>query len=269
MSNPTSDSRDSASRTSWPASLAGAALFLLWGLVAIGGELPHEWAVPTWIHTLIRILSIGVLFFPPIALCFGWIKGFPRWSYPYVGHMSVYSLYMTSVATPGLKLFGYPVFGGDLWGWRAWIPLSIVTLIALLVTRSLRPLLRLVTNIWQDWTLLTFGMFGILPLLVAISFDEVDRLYSLYFMAILAVLMTGTALLYLRSRGQRSRILALLFGIVPTIAITVVAPTLYWQRHGWVSAPGAAILGGAFLLVMFLPATIGLFRRALPLRPAG
>jgi hypothetical protein len=255
--------------TPWPASLAGAALFLLWGLELIGGEIPHEWAVPTWVHTLVGILFVSGLLLPPIALCVGWIQSFPRWSYPYVGHMVVYSLYVTSVATPGLRVFGVPVFGGELWGWRSWVPLLAVALIALLVTRSVRPLFRLFTQVWQDWTLLTFSLFGILPLWVAISFDEMDRLYSLVFMVILAVLMTGAALLYLRSRRSGARIAALAIGIVPTIAVTVVAPTLYWQRHGWVSPWGAALLGGAVLLVMALPAAIGLLRRALPLRPAG
>jgi len=176
---------------------------------------------------------------------------------------------MTSVATPDLQILGVPLFGRQLWGWRAWIPLAVVALISLLVTRSLRPLLRLFTNVWHDWTLLTFGMFGILPLWVAINFDEMDRLYSLVFMVILTVLMIGAALLYLRSRRPGARIAALAIGIVPTIAVTVVAPTLYWQRHGWVNPRGAALLGGAVLLAMFLPAAIGLFRRATPLRPAG
>lgn len=262
------DARDPTARSSWLASLAGAALFLLWGLLLIAGEIPHEWAAPAWIHTLAGILFVGNLVWPPIALCVAWIQSFPRWSYPYVGHMVVYSLYMTSVATPGLQLFGYPIFGRELWGWRAWIPLAIVALIALLVSRSLRPLLRLFAQVWQDWTLLTFGMFGVLPLWVAISFDEVGRLYSLYFMVILAALMTGAALLHLRSRRPGARIAALTIGIVPTIAVAVVAPTLYWQRHGWVNPRAVVLMGGAVLLVMFLPAAIGLLHRVLPPRPA-
>ncbi len=264
------DSRNSIAATSWPASLAGAALFLLWGLGLIAGEIPHEWAVPTWIYALVGILCvIGLIVLPPIALCFGWIKSFPRWSYPYVGHMLIFSLYMTNVTTPGLHFFGYPIFGRELWGWRAWIPLSVIGLISLLATRSLRPLLRLFSNIWQDWTLLTFGMFGVLPLLVAIGFDEVDRLYSLYFMVILALLMTSMALLYLRSRHQWSRILALLIGIIPTIAITVLAPTLYWRQNGWVNPQAVAMQGVTVLLVMFSPVVIGLLRRVISIRPAG
>ncbi len=63
--------------------------------------------------------------------------------------------------------------------------------ITLLITRSLRPFLRLFTNIWEDWTLLTFGMFGFMPLLIGVGFDEVDRLYSLRFMVALTLLMSG------------------------------------------------------------------------------
>ncbi|MBI4769042.1 MAG: hypothetical protein HY784_01160 [Chloroflexi bacterium] len=121
---------------------------------------------------------------------------------------------MTNVATPGMVLFGTPMFGRELWGWRAWIPLLVAAPIALAVTRPSRPLARLATNIGQDWTLLTFGMFAVMPLLVAIGFDEMDRLTSLYFMVPLALLMTGVALVHMRSRQPRGRIMALAIGIL-------------------------------------------------------
>ena len=101
---------------------------------------------------------------------------------------------MKHVATPGLRIFNYTFGRNDYWGWRAWIPLMAMVAIGFLITRSLRPVLRLFTNVWRDWTLLTFGMFGSMPLLVMISFDEVDNLYSLPFMVVLTLIMVGTAL---------------------------------------------------------------------------
>jgi hypothetical protein len=81
------------------------------------GEFPHEWNIPVWVP---GIFFVSTLFVLPIGICIGWIKGFPRWSYPYVGHVIVFSLYMVNVATPGF------LFGRELWGWRAWIPLMVM-----------------------------------------------------------------------------------------------------------------------------------------------
>jgi len=257
------ESRERMSATSWQAALAGTALFVLWGLVLVSGEIPHEWAVPPWFSVVVRMLFAGTIVLPPLGLCLGWIKGFPRWSYPYVGHVLVFSLYMVNVATPGF------LFGREVWGWRAWIPFALAAGIALLATRSLRPLWRFFTNIWRDWTLLTYAMSGFLPLLVGIGFDEVDQLYSLYFMVLLAVVMAGMAWVYMRAAQHRQRVLALWVGIVSTIAVTAVAPTLYWQQHGWVLPRQVALWAAAVVLFMFSPALIGLWRRATVVSQAG
>jgi hypothetical protein len=237
------------SQTSLSAALAGTVLFILWGLGLVSLEIPNEWGLPLWIP---GIFLISALFILPVGMCIGWIKGFPRWSYPYVGHVLVFSLYMVNAATPGF------LFGRELWGWRAWIPLLIIAGIALIVTRSLHPIAKFFTNMWHDWTLLTFGMFGFMPLLVAIGFDEMDRLYSLCFMVLIGLLMSGAAFFYMRANAQRQKITALLIGILGTTAITVIAPSLYWQKNGWVNPIGMTIMGGIVVLFMFLPALLGL-----------
>jgi len=239
------------SRTQLSASIAGTALFILWGLALISLEIPMAWKFPAWIPGIFLISALCIL---PIGMCIGWINTFPRWSYPYVGHVLVFCLYMVNVATPGF------LFGREVWGWRAWIPFLIIAGIALIVTRSVHPISRLFTNIWNDWTLLTFGMFGFMPLLVAIGFDELDRLYSLYFMVLVMLLMSGAAFFYMRANTQRQKVTALLIGILLTTAITVIAPTLYWQRNGWVNPCGMMTTGGVIVLFMFSPVLIGLIR---------
>lgn len=245
--------------STWAASLGGAAIFILWGFVLISFEIPHEWTLPTWIQTL---LFIGIIALLPIGMYIGWIKNFPRWSYPYVGHVLVFSLYLSHGSTPGIYLFGIPIFDREVWGWRAWIPFALIATIAFAVTRSSRPIARFFTNIWNDWTLLTFGMFGFMPLLVFISFDEIDRLYSLYFMVILSVIMIGVALLYIRADILRNRVIALLTGTILTIATSIIAPSIYWQRSGWTFPLQSVILGSIAFLFMFSPALIGLLNRA-------
>ena len=248
---------DTKSQTSLSAVLAGIVFFILWGLDLIAGEFPHEWNVPSWVP---GIFFVSTLFVLPIGMCIGWIQGFPRWSYPYVGHGLVFSLYMMNVATPGF------LFGRELWGWRAWIPFMVIALIALAVTRSFQPIIKFFANIWNDWTLLTFTMFGFMPLLVAISFDEMDRLFSLYFMVILTLVMVGAAWSYLRADTHRGRVIVLLAGILLTTVIAILAPTVYWQRNGWVNPTGMALMGGIVVLVMFSPALIGLIHYLVNIR---
>jgi len=247
---------------SWAATLAGMALFLLLGLDLIMGEIPYGWPYPAWFLHLRGALLLSTLALPAIGLGIGWIRTFPRWSYPYIGHVLLFSLYMMNVTTPGLRIFNYTFGSNDLWGWRAWIPLLAMVVVALLITRSLRPLLRLFTNAWRDWTLLTFGMFGFMPLVVAVGFDEVDRLYSLYFMVALTIVMCGAALAYLRSTRLGQRVLALFAGITLTVAVVTVAPAIYWVEHGWVNVPVAVTVGAIAVGVTCSPLLAALIRRS-------
>lgn len=241
------------------ATFAGVFLFIIWGLGLILGEIPHDWGWITRISSgFYTFLLAAPIFIFPIFMCIGWIRGFPRWSYPYVGHVIVFSLYISNASTPGFKLFGYEMFGRELWGWRAWIPFMVITVIALAVTRSVKPIIKFFTNIWNDWTMLTFGLFGFMPLLAAIAFDEMDRLYSLYFMVVLALVMLGAAWSYLRAGSQRHRVIALLTGILLTTAVSVFGPAFYWLENGWINLKGSAIVGGIVTLFMFSPALIGL-----------
>lgn len=257
----TSTTQGERRQVSWTAVLAGLAPFLIWGLDLIVGEIPHNWAVPTWLPQLGGALFLSSLALPALGWGIGWMKSFPRWSYPYVGMELLTSLYMMHVATPGLRILGYTFGRKDLWGWRAWIPFLVMTAIALLLTRSLRPLLKLFSNAWEDWTLFTFGMFGFMPLLIAIGFDEVDRLYSLPFMIVLTCVMMGTAWAYLRSERQRQRILTLLVGILLTMTVVVVAPMAYWLPSSGVNVPWAIIMGALVVAVMFSPVLITRLRR--------
>jgi hypothetical protein len=247
---------------SWAAAMGGAILFLFYGLFLILGEIPRDGAVPSWLFDLRNVLFVGCLVLPELGFGIGWVKGFPRWSYPYVGLTLLMSAIMMSAAFPNLQIFGY-TSGHELWGWRAWIPFLAMVVIALLATRSLRPLGRLFTNIWEDWTLLTFAMFGCMPLLVGMSFDEVDQPYSLVLMLVLTSLMTGTALVYLQTARRWVRPLALLVGISVTAIVAAAAPRLYWSEYGWAGGILWAVQASTIVVVaMFSPALIGLLHRS-------
>ena len=232
--------------------LAGAGLFILWAIVMIGAELPGAWLDGFWINILVRAAFYGVLLLPPLGMCIGWIQNFPRWSYPLVAHTLIFSLFMQNVGTPGF------LFDGEVWGWRAWLLPAGAALIALLVTRSSRPLVRFFTHIRDDWSLLTFGLFSGMPLLIEIQFDEMDRGFSLTWMVFLAVVMVGSVLIYLRSQRAAPRILSLFIGIGITAAAALFVPNGYWRQDGEMFSAQTFVDLLALLIFLLLPAVVGL-----------
>jgi hypothetical protein len=265
--------RDVHGRGSWGEALAGMVPFLViglaWTMRALVGERPYVWLgyVAFWLFIggyLALLVGFGV----------SWVKGFPRWSYPYVGYVLVFTLYFMRVATPGLRIFNYSFGSNDLWGWRAWIPFLVIAVIVLLLTRSVRPLFRLGTGIWQDWTRLSFGLYGIMPLVVVMSFDEVNKGYQLPFMLVLTLVLAGGALAYMRSARTWQRALALLIGLILSWAVTTVGTAIYWdgrlepwmrgEPDRWYEIVGrSAIAGTVLVALMFTPALLGLLRRSI------
>jgi hypothetical protein len=255
--------QDEYGRGSWADALAGTVPFVIIGLATTLMESP--WVVfprSLWLGRLgAGLFFVGYLVLS-IGFGVGWVKGFPRWSYPYTGYVMVFALYMMSVATPGLRIFGHAFQRNELWGWRSWIPFLVIAAIALLLTRSLRPLLRLVVNVWEDWTQLSFGLYGMMPLAVWLAFDEVDNSYQLPYMLLLTLILAEGALVYMRCTHTWQRALALLVGTTLAVMVAAVGTVVYWRGpgDGWVDVRGTFVQGGYAVALVFAPALLGLRR---------
>lgn len=196
--------------------------------------------------------------------------GFPRWSYPYLGYALVFALWLSGVATPGLRLAGHTFSPHEVWGWRAWLGLGAVAAVALLWTRSLRPPARFFAGIWHDWTRLSFALYGTLPFVLWVLFDEVQPTYRLPFLVVTTLCLTGGALTFMRAPTTARRTLSLLAGLTASWLVSTVALSAYW--HGprvpghapfnWpataVPMAAAGVVVAAFLLV---PVVLGLLKR--------
>ncbi len=242
---------------SWAAALIAALYFFLAGLDLLSANIPPDWSVAglqrgTDIPFWDTLFWFGLLV-PAIAFAVAWVRGFPRWSYPYTGGLLVYSLYMMNTSTPLSRQLGYPNQG---WGWRAWLPFLIAFLAGLLITRSLRPARTFFANIRRDWTLATFAMFAWLPLLIAMVFDEIGRSYKNILMLLLMAIMIITALLYMRAGWQSGRARILTAGILTTLGVSMTASTLYWLPVGGVSIPGMLAWTLVTLVILFYPALL-------------
>ena len=120
--------------------IAGIFPFILFGLMFTLKEVDYHMPLHWLIHGFVgdRIVHIILL----VGLGIGWALRFPRWSYAYLGVVVMTSSWLAVTATPGFHLFGY-TFGREQWGWRAWVPLLVLTAVMLLFTRSLQPLAQL------------------------------------------------------------------------------------------------------------------------------
>ncbi len=246
----------------WISTLAALALFTVAGIVLIMMEIPHEWGYDDLLLRL-RPVFIGWLLVTATGYCIGWIKKFPRWSYPYTTQMVLFSLYLMHVSTPGLRIFGYTFGSSDSWGWRAWLPAILATLIALLVTRSLQPIGVFFQSIWEDWTLGVFASYSLLPLIIFVIYDEMDRLYTLYCMFALSLMILGTVLLYMRSRTFQQRAITLALGTLLAVSFAFFSIEAYWSGQGNTNFDiiRTAITILVICTFIFSPAIIGLFRR--------
>jgi len=241
--------------------LAGSAIFIIWGLDAILREIifsPDRPELAAIMTVSILLLSWLIFLLPPVVVGYAWTRYFPRWTYPYVGAALLYALLMDGITSPG-----FPFSGGSYirWGWRAWIPLLVAVGVGLLITRSLRPLMRLFTNAWDDWTLLSYAMFGWAPLFLLAGFDEIDSAFTLTFMPLVIIVMVTTTMLYLVSRSISRRAWVLFAGAFLSLAIMLVVNEIYWNGILAVfDDPRIALVLVVFLGVMFSPALIGVIR---------
>ena len=237
---------------SWGETLAGTGLFILWGLALIISEFPLEKEIPPWVFIY---LLLGLLILPSIGMCIGWIKGFLRWSYPYVSHVILFSIFLTNISIPG--------FREKVWGWRALIPLGGVIAIVILVTRSMDLIVKFFTNIWEDWTLLAFGIFGFIPWRVVFSFGIPNRVTMFYLSLTLTLLMSSAALYHMRAAQQRERIASLLIGSALMATVAAGAHLLFWQKTElWDHLPYTMVTWISIVLSTLSPFLIELWRRA-------
>jgi hypothetical protein len=167
-----------------------------------------------------------------IAVLWGWLKGFPRWVYPYLVYAFGFALYLSFVATPGFSIFNISMWDREMWAWRAFIPLGFIVAAALLLSRpTWGPVEKMVKDIWNDWTLIAYGLYGLLPLIIPIVQDETGRSYRFPATAIAAFMMVIGAALSLGMAKSRLRTAVMLAGAFLSILAANVGSSFYWQTH--------------------------------------
>jgi hypothetical protein len=246
-------------RASWGEALIGALPFLLIGLAylldgfANLGEYDRL-AFKLLDGSLNRPAIIltpeeGVYFVSVLGLLFGALKGFPRWSYAYLG-MSLFFSWS----------YNNQNYYGVFYKWWVWLPSFAAIVLGLLLTRSLKPLARLLQGAWNDWTRLSFALYAFAsPLVTAVFFDMDWGVFQLYGLLFDTVLLAAGAVAFMRSRTIWGRVLSLEAAVLILVVKGMRYPSfvedlraLHWQAFLFI------IIYFGYLL---LPAVIGILRR--------
>jgi hypothetical protein len=245
---------------------AGVLPFILLGLMNIFLNWPSKGPLSAFglqaVGGLLFLIVPSTLILGGVVI--GWARCFPRWSYPYVSYAVLFSLYMTQMGMPPLPFFGR-IFGArELLGSCAFIPLGIAVLVALLVTRSVRPLWELVRGAWRDPLRVSFALYGLLPFWGFVTLDEMSHSYTLPFTILFALALCGGAWGYMRSERTAPQLVSLVSGAAVFLALLVLSWILYEPIMGqrW-TEPGVAVLVDLILLaIVILPGVLlGLVRR--------
>jgi len=181
--------------------------FLAFGLVSIWerSPLPGSAIYP----------FLGFYLLALAGLLSGWVRGFPLWSFSYLGWSLVFAWWWTNMRTPGFRFFGQSILH---WGWSIWLPLVATVLIALLWTRSLQPIKALILGIWRDWTCLSLALdtFAAFALLI---YDENHHPYVLLFLLASTLTASAAVWFFLRSDRALRRMVFLLAGFTALVVI--------------------------------------------------
>ena len=239
--------------TRWQA-LLGVLPFLAFGAATLVGKVDHTY--PLRAQSAEQVVYALTL----VGLLVGWIRGFPLWSYGYLGWSLVLAWSNSNVYINGMKQEG------------TWIPIAITVLVALLWTRSLQPLKKLFRDIWVDWTRLSLAMYA-LGAWAALIYDE-NHHPQWYAFLLASTLVAATAVwFFLRSPRKAGRVIAIAGGFVVALAIerinwatwdwrgyyglTREPEAWYWQIWSW-NHMMLLLAWGAFL---FWPSILELIRR--------
>ena len=206
-------------------------------------------------------IQLGLAGLVLTALFAGWIKGFPRWVFPYWGFALLITLYFSGFSG---TVSGQPFQGN----WRVWIPIAIVAVLGTLWKGSLDPIQALIKSVWKDWTLLSFIFYGALPLLFFAAYDEVHN--EGLIRIILILIVAAGAIFYMRTEGTWHRFASLVGGFTVSWLVLMVHLSIYWngRQEDWMPEPGSWIetlnwtsqMGAFLMLILVAPVLVELLR---------
>jgi hypothetical protein len=245
--------------TRWQAFLA-LLPFLAFGASSMIGKVDHTYHL-RGLDAEMVVYSLALA-----GLLIGWVRGFPLWSYSYLGWS-----FVLAWANTNMKVYGVE------WGYRIWIPFGITVLIGLIWTHSFQPIKKFLSDIWNDWTRLSLAMYALGAWMLMI-YDENHHPQLLAFILASTLVAAAAVWLFLRSSTIRGRILSILAGFIIALIIGGISEAT-WDWHEYYGIPkkpttwykktsGFVLMSSLWGLILFWPAIIGIIRRTMTRRTA-
>jgi hypothetical protein len=251
----------------WGETLLAVLPFLLLPTVYLFGLLLSPFINSQPDPTLALGIFLSILGVFLLAMLIGWVKGFPRWVFPYWGFILLVTLYMWGFSG---TIAGYHV-DGSFW---AWTPLVAIAMIGTLWARGFAPLYVLLKSVWKDWTLLSFTFYGALPLLFLFAYDEVHGTPFEYIVQSVTMLILAVgAAIYMRTENIWHRFASLVGGFSIGWLAVMIHLGIYWNGRQlfWMSEPGSWIktlnwtsqMGAVLMLILVAPLLVALLHQIL------
>ncbi len=201
-----------SSRTSLLATIPFGLFGLAWAISNSGFNVPALIQMFLFITSVISML---------VLLGIGWIKNFPRWSFPAIGFCLLFSMFfmMMVISDP---------LDDDLGLW-AWIPLLITLIISLSIKPSSEPIKKIIERIKEEPALILFALYGFAPIFVWILCDEMYSRWMIIIALISTSILSSGIYFFLRSEKRVYRILSVVISGILAVVITYTASYLYWK----------------------------------------
>jgi hypothetical protein len=184
-----------------------------------------SWAFSNTGFNVPQFIRLFVFWTPMISmfvlLGIGWIKNFPRWSFPAIGFCLLFSMYLMMVSIPGLS--------DGLLGFWAWLPLLITLIISLTFKPSIEPIKKIIERIKEEPALILFALYGLAPIIVWIICDEMYTIWMIFIALISTLILSSGIYLFLRSDKKRTRLLSMIISGILAVIFTYAASYIYWH----------------------------------------
>lgn len=240
----------------WPGSLAGLPV-LVFGVALILANLQGFRGRGDW--TWLLFAADGIVL---IGILIGSIGWFPIWVYAFAGMAVLFSLWWSS-STVGTDR--------TLSGLLAWSPLLIALALSVLLTRSLKPLLKFLQGLLRDWSLASLGLYSVLPFAMVAVMSELPAANASVYQILAVLFMTAGAAIAGLVEQPQTRWIALLLGVswswvIVTLGVAIYWHGRFWERSGRVMSWFDQVLGMSLIwlilvVIIFSPAGFALIGR--------
>jgi len=188
------------------------------GLFGLAWAFSNSGLTIPFIELFLSVVSVLAMF---ILLGVGWIKNFPRWSFPAIGFCLCFSLFFMMITIPA--------FQSEILGYWALLPLLITMTVSLMFNPTLKPVRQLAKKIKEDPALILFTFYGFAPFFVFLFYDEMNAVWLIPVILFSIIILSTGLYLFLRSEKKKTRIISIVTSGMATLIIAIIVSNLYWN----------------------------------------